>query len=708
MHRSICRQTIRRLPRTLALTLAVLATLASPLLTGNPLAAPRREASRIAAGPREISEDERAIVPDRERGFEQAVILLEETEQNDSDSRGETRYHLRAKILSNEGRRLADVVIPLYGSQGKLLEWWGFTVSPEGGVHELPESALVEQELASGSRRKLRALKAALPGVVPGSIIDFGYEIRGGFGTGGPRTNIQQAWPVLEFRYLWTPTPFLTSAYQLLNTRELSVEAKRDSKTLVVHGTDIPPLIEEPLMPPDDQVRASLLTYYILGRRTGDHYWDDVAWGLEEYLDFLLRRKGPFRKALDSIEFPPGEQDLMNRVGIVYDWVVRNIRNTSHMMAEDLETQDVSQSALLSFGRVLDRKEGNDFQILLLFAGLARTLGAEAHLVMAPDRTDHYWNRAYLSTRQFDEVLVAVRDPKSADRGSTLAAPNSGLPFGEIPWWVTGVTGMIATKKGAEVIALPPSEFRKNVLDSKVSIGFETESEMMDASWTRRARGQCGLAEREALRSQSPAERRDSADRMCGAGGDLELTESSTPDLDDRSGLFQLRCAGRLPGAAIPGEVNDFRFSFYGPWIEPLPELTAVERTHPVILEYPRLEISFIDVATPEGFVPTDAPEGIEEDGPYGRYQLTITRTDEGYHLERMLTLLPLRVDPEDYPGLREFLVSIQRADNTFLIFHRKGEEAAVKEESTAATENGKVAAAKEEAKKEGAQEENE
>ena len=57
-------------------------------------------------------------------------------------------------------------------------------------------------------------------------------------------------------------------------------------------------------------------------------------------------------------------------------------------------------------------------------------------------------------------------------------------------------------------------------------------------------------------------------------------------------------------------------------------------------------------------------------DEKFGRYELTIVKTDDEFHVSRKLALLPLRVPAEEYEDLRKFLAEVSRADKTTLTFH--------------------------------------
>ena len=133
------------------------------LQTTHVLAKPRTDL-RVEPGPQVISAEERAIEPDPSSGAEHAVILLEETDRIEDELRdSRTSYHVRAKILSNEGRDLANVEIPYMARDGVLRRWWGRTILPDGTVRELKEEELDRQSVMKTAWGEVRAMKGALP-----------------------------------------------------------------------------------------------------------------------------------------------------------------------------------------------------------------------------------------------------------------------------------------------------------------------------------------------------------------------------------------------------------------------------------------------------------------------------------------------------------------------------------------------------------------
>src|SRR5262245_13779586 len=225
---------------------------------------PAGELSAIGSGPRRISEEEKRLASDPSAWSSDAIIVKEEKELDERDATRRSAHHLRAVVLSNEGRDLANVEIDLYGRHAVLEQWWGFVLLPDGTVHDVPRSALVEQPLVTRRDRRLaRAFKAVLPGVVPGSVIDYGYVLaheedfqllR--------RIELQGSRPVRALTYRWKPLSIPANCY-LQRTEGFKVSAGRESgRVFVIEAQDLPPFTNEPMAPPDDEIRPGAACYY--------------------------------------------------------------------------------------------------------------------------------------------------------------------------------------------------------------------------------------------------------------------------------------------------------------------------------------------------------------------------------------------------------------------------------------------------------------
>ncbi|MFQ5700269.1 MAG: DUF3857 domain-containing protein [Acidobacteriota bacterium] len=647
----------------------------------------KKAALDIQPGPTVMSPEELAITDDASAGMQHGVILVEETVRDDSGSEVRLAHHTRAKILSNEARGLADITIPFNSASGSLKKWWGRTIHPDGSVLELGKDELREQTLVKIRGTRVRVLKAALPGVEPGCVIDYGYVLRGGPFFSTSRIHLQRQWPVREFRYQWFPYLSYPSQYFVRRRPNMDFNIMRGKGAVMFEGKNLPLYVDEPWAPPDDVVRAGATLFYEYSRTSEDPntFWDDVARGETEGLRAFLKKDKPLEKTLASMQLPPGAP-LEEKLQAVYAWLDANIKNRSLLTAEEREKIEEKRESKKWRARayaarekntaadVLARAEGYASQIRSLFVGFARALGAHADLVMACDRDYRFWEKKLLTADQLDYRLVAVRAPGAPDEEATLVAPGSGLPYGMIPWWLTPTRALRVTSSGAREMWLPHSAARQNVFETRATIAFAEDNSTARVDWTAKGAGERHYLDRLILRLSKPEKREDDLERQCGAGGDLEVLEAKAPDLADYTAPYRLACQGELVDLDIDESEDEFLFEFRGPWIPSLPEFSSPTRVHPVFFRYPFIDLTTVEVASPAGFTPRQPPPLVRFQTPFGTYGRKITKTAGGYRVERAVALLALTVKAEDYKALRAFLERIRVADHAMLEFGRKKE----------------------------------
>ncbi len=629
----------------------------------------------VEPGPSVISTEEKAIEPDPAHGAEHAVILLEETDcVEDALRPSRTSYHLRAKILSSEGRGLANVEVPYIARDGRLKRWWARTLLPDGTVRELKEEELDHQSMMKTAWGEVRALKGALPAVVPGCVIDYGYVLEEASVVPFRPVELQREWFVRELRYRWKPAKSLPASFRVRRTEGKDVRVTKGTGEILVVGRNLPPVAEEPFMPPDQDVRASAVFYY-LSPNADDDFWNMEAKRIERRVRFHIGNLDRFRTSMGAMSLP-AEADLKARVRAAYEWIAAHVQNTSLRSSEEMEgldEDDDEEEETWNVRQVLLDRKGEGRQLDILFIAAARALGAEANLTLVTDRRQGLWDPQLFSMDQFATSLVAVRAPGEPEKSAVFADPGSGLPYEEVPWWAAGSTGFMATKDGARSVLPLASKAIRNVSDTRVEVRFSEDNESFLIQWSRVGTGQQGLDERRTLRSLPGPEREERLDQICGASGSIEVRKAAAPDLDDPIAPYKVECGTERPGTNLGEEVDTYHFGIGGPWIEGVPELTAPTRVHPIIFPYQQVEFLTASVTAPGGFEPTEAPPVTQIGAPYATYALSVAKTDTGYVVTRSLTWKALLIAASQYEDLRKFLADVRKADRTTLEFRRAG-----------------------------------
>jgi hypothetical protein len=618
-----------------------------------------------------MTEEEKSLQPDPSKGSEHGIILAMESERDERES-GQTRVslRLRAKIFSNEGRDLGNVEIPI-SKKSVLQSFWGWTLLPDGTILELKKDQLREQVIVDSRSQKISAMKGSLPGIVPGCVIEYGFQLTQPEVYSWRRVDLQSTWPIRTMKHRWFPAEnYLKASLLMSRTDRLQIDyTKEDPGAVLVTGKDIPALIEEPFMPPIKEVRGAAIFYYRYGPDTTTEYWKVVAAVYSRIAEDFA--KNPiYNDYLEKMNVPPNG-DLSAKLSAVHHWLSVNIKHSAFRTVEEAEaSEDVKDpkfnaKAVLQSGRAVGR------QLDYLYYGFAKHLQAEPYIVLTTDRTDHFFNPSLLSESQFDYSLVAVHLPGEAPDKFAFVDTGSGVSYGELPWWISGSRGFMADPKGAKVVVLRAPDPVKNASETKTKISFNVEEGTASIRWSRADSGQAGRSDRMKLRGESPEERRKSLEDLCGSYGSFEVARAEAPGLEDLNQGLHLECEGTLTDTNFTSELGRYSFRFDGAWEEGVPELTSPTRVHPVIFSFPHVDKNVIDIDAPPGFVVADPPPSTQLDSPYGHYALSISATPSAYHVERTFSIDTVGVAAAEYEPLRRFLSEVHQADQMPVEFRK-------------------------------------
>ncbi len=661
--------------------LVLLVLLAAPLAVLPPaLAAPpgNSPSLEVGPGPAKISAVEAAIGPDTVPGARDGVILREETSWDDSRTVGTVvRRHVRAKVLSARGRELATIEIPWFKGVTHVREFWGRTILPDGRVLEAHREDLVPQESSSWSIWSAGSLKGMLPGVVPGAIVDYGYEVLYDGHFDPSYVELTRRWPVRELVFDWIPNPGRRASWLGYYRRDLNVKIVRLQRGVRVMAYDLPK--REPLAwaPPFPMGRDQVFLHYLdISAKDPREFWNLYAKRVatvahvfattrrrvvQEKAREILAARGVGRKA------PPEE-----RLRALYEWVVHDFENTS---LADLEARNrpvyeaPKKNERWYAASVLERGRGNATDVDYLFYALARAAGLEVDLALVPDRRRRTWEPQLLDTRQFDGVLVAAYLP---DQGRPLFLdPGSGMPWGRIPWYHTGVPALIATRKGSRQVEIPFSPAEENTVTVTARLYFEDEGETKVVDYDIRFTGAAAEEVRGLVQGKSGEKRRKREEEACSQGYAVELDEARLELPEDLAEPAVARCTWSDMVDLDP-DVGQVTMGVGGPWFPAVPLIEEGRREWPVVLNYRYVVRTDLVVEPPPGMEPGTLPRGVDIPSSWGRYTLVIEKKDDGIHVTRTFRLDHAVVRPEHLGVFRRWIQAVRQKDRQGLAFVRK------------------------------------
>lgn len=124
-----------------------------------------------------ISEEELKMTGEPKAPGAPAIILYRQVDRDDSDSRTSREYnYIRKKIFTEEGRKFADVEIPVVKGKWDIHNIKARTIKPDGSIVNF-DGKIYEKEIVKVRGLKYLAKTFTLSDVQPGCIIEYHYTI---------------------------------------------------------------------------------------------------------------------------------------------------------------------------------------------------------------------------------------------------------------------------------------------------------------------------------------------------------------------------------------------------------------------------------------------------------------------------------------------------------------------------------------------------
>jgi Domain of Unknown Function with PDB structure (DUF3857) len=158
---------LRRLLATIALTITILGLLHS---------------SSTAAwafdgfGFQPVSPDELRMIREPLAPGAPAVILYRRVDRDDNGRTSHEDSYSRIKVLTEEGRKYADIEIPFFKDSGKIVNIHARTIAPDGTITNF-DGKVFEKNIVKAKGVRYLAKTFTLPGVQVGSILEYFFTV---------------------------------------------------------------------------------------------------------------------------------------------------------------------------------------------------------------------------------------------------------------------------------------------------------------------------------------------------------------------------------------------------------------------------------------------------------------------------------------------------------------------------------------------------
>ena len=599
-----------------------------------------------------------------------AIILFREVDRDDRGLTAHEDVYFRIKILTEEGRRYADVEIPFYKEEGSIGNLHARTIRPDGTIVDFAGKAF-DKTIVKARGVKYMAKTFTLPDVQPGCILEYYYT-----------TNLSEQ-VLFNSRWILSDELFTRNAkfslrpyvsdYEPIHIRWIwsrlppgtAQPSESPDHTINLTAGNIPAFQTEDYMPPQNEMKSRVDFIYTddAMEKDVDKYWKKLGKKRNDTLESFIGKHKAMEEAVSQIVSPSDSPEVKLRK--IYTRV-QKIRNTSFEREKTEQEQKRSKEKSPENVEAVWKKQfGNGSDLTWLFLALARAAGFEANGMWVSDRRNYFFSPNTMDGRRLDANVVVVK----LDGRNQFFDPGSAFtPFGMLPWDETGVKGIKLDKEGGVWLQtdIPDSNFSgiERKADLKLDLSGDLEGKVV-VTYSGLEAAQRRVEENLVDDTDRKKYLEDDLRGAIPVACDVELTNHPDWQNSDSNLVaeFSLKVGGWAAGAGKRAMLPVGLFS--------APEkhlFDHADRTHPIYFEYPFRRNDDIRIELPSGWQVSTVPQPQKIDVKAIVYTTT-TNNDKGtLHLDRKLNVDILLLPQENYGTLRKVFQSVRTGDEQQVI----------------------------------------
>jgi hypothetical protein len=606
-----------------------------------------------------------------------AIILYRQVDRDDYAHPSHEDDYVRIKILTEEGRKYANVEIPFDRSIEDVVDIKARTIRPDGSITDFG-GQIFENYLVKGKGIKYLAKTFTLPGVKVGSIIEYSY-----------RTNLRE-YVIFDSHWIlddelftkkarFSLIPFrgrsnvpLSLRWSFVGLPEGAIPKQGADHVWRMQASNIPAFQTEDYMPPPNELKARVdFVYSEFTENDSASFWKHIGKDWNEYLEIFVGKKKEMERAVAQIVAPGDAPEVKLRK--IYDRV-QQIRNTSYEVQKTAQEEKRSKEKWAeNVADVWKRGYGSGTQLTWLFLGLVRAAGFEAYGCWISDRQNYFFNPVLMQNQKLNTNVVLIRlNGKDLyfDPGAEFT------PFGMLTWSETDVKGLRLDKDGGSWIQTTLPQASESRIERVGQLKLLETGDVV-GKLTLSYTGLVAMYHRLEEHHADDVERKKYLEELVTEQipvvAEAELTNkpdwksSETPLVSEFSVKIPgwTSNAGRrvlLPAAIFTaGERGVFEHA---------------NRVHPIYFAYPYEKADDVTIELPDGWQVSSLPLEQDQDGRVILYKLKAEKAPGTLRLRRAMTFNVLLVDQNYYGAMRSFFQTVRNGDGEQVVLDPGGAHA--------------------------------
>jgi len=606
-----------------------------------------------------------------------AIYLYRQVDRNDRASAATEYNYLRIKILTEEGRKYANIEIPFDKGQYRVSGIRARTVRPDGSIVNY-EGKIFENTIVKSKSLKYLAKTFSMPDVSVGSIVEyhFNYNFE-------DNSLFNSRWILSDELFTkhakFSLKPYLEYGWTV---KWISPAGLPNGTTPAKEGTDhivrmeadnIPAFQTEDYMPPENELKLRVNFIYQEGSLELDpeKYWTNFGKKQNGYVEEFINKRKAMEQAVAQI-VSPGDQPSVKLQKIYAR--TQQIRNLSYEVNKT-EQQEKREKlkAVSNVEELWKNQYGSGWGITWLFLGLARAAGFEAYPCLVSSRAQYFFHKERLNSAELNANVVLVKvegKDRFFDPGAKFA------PFGMLPWMETSVVGLKLDKEGGKWISTTLPESDESRVERKGDLKLLEDGSLegkLTVTWT----GLSGMRHRVEMHNEDDASRKkyleDDVKESIAVGSEVELTGQPNWKDSDKplTGEFTLKVPGFASSAGRKALLPASLFSANEKHL-----FEHADRVYSVYFAYPFKKIDDLSIDLPLGWKAITVPKPFDQDAKAADYKLIVEDQKGQIHIRREIRSDLVMVPKDSYPILRAFYQAVRTQDDQQIVLQPGGASA--------------------------------
>lgn len=609
-------------------------------------------------------------------GNAEAIILYHEYASD--DSKKSRHEYWRYKILTEKGKRYADVEVRYYSTNHfgshfgtHVYDLKARVISPDGKITPF-SGEVFDKTVVKGHGLKYKVKAFTLPNVQVGSIIEWRYTIGWSDEYVIPaHWVLQENLPQKHIKFSYAPISpdryDIGSGHGNTADGVYFVEVGLPRGTVKsalgrdeLEMTDVPPYEEEDFSPPAEMMKMRVYFYY--GSRKmlkPEEFWKEEGKYWDKEVEKFIGHSSAVAQAAQQAA---GAEDTPEKKLKKIYAAVQAMNNLSAQDRDFLETLADDRKPSTSVEQVLSQKKGTDDDLTRLFVAMVRSLKMQAYVMRVAARAETFFQVGIPDWDQLDSEIAIVVMP---DGKEVFLDPGTRFcPFGLLSWKRTSVQGIRQKSGGGtEIASTPPPMYTQAITQRVGELKLERDGSV---------KGRIALLwmGQEALDRRTSAAQTDDAGRKKAMEEELRalLPDGAVVKLDTLTGsddsdqLLKAWFNVELPGFGVatgkrlllPTEL--FRANKKQLFVH-------AERKNPIYFDYPYRIVEKVQITLPPDVQVESIPETQQASAQFALCKTQRVAKGNVLDLTRDFAINGMSFQLKDYPELKSFFDKVHSND---------------------------------------------